>query len=283
MSLTNRAVIFELNISQFIGKKQDKKSSEEITNSKSATRNAASVSKHLFADVKELEDIGKFVSQVRRDFYEKTLPWADNGQRLVPMEIFLELNDWLSTQKVEFFRLVDDFVSKYNDLVSMQSMKLGLLFDPDEYPSAGTIRERFRFSVVCSPVPDSKDFRIEVEQSVKDALMEKYEQAFQERSQQAMRDLWTRLHTQLAAMSERLADESDGKSKIFRNSLVDNAVSLCNLLKDLNVENDPLLEEARQQLQETITGVTPDDLRNNKHIKRDVKARIDSLLANYSW
>lgn len=283
MSLTNRAIIFELNISQFVGKKQDKKSSEEITQNKSATRNAASVSKHLFADVKELDDISKFVSAVRRDFYAKTLPWSDGGQRLVPMEIFLNLNDWLSTKKVEFNLMVDNFVNKYNDLVSMQSLKLGRLFDYTEYPRADQIKEKFKFNVVCLPVPDTNDFRIEVEQSVKNALIEQYEQTYNDRSNQMMKDLWDRLHTQLTAMSDRLTDDTDGKSKIFRDSLVNNAVELCGLLKDLNVTGDSNLEDARTKLEDAINGVSAADLRSNPDIKKDVKSRIDSVLSAYSW
>lgn len=283
MSLTNRAIIFELNISQFVGKKQDKKSSEEITQNKSATRNAASVSKHLFADVKELDDISKFVSAVRRDFYAKTLPWSDGGQRLVPMEIFLNLNDWLSTKKVEFNLMVDNFVNKYNDLVSMQSLKLGRLFDYTEYPRADQIKEKFKFNVVCLPVPDTNDFRIEVEQSVKNALIEQYEQTYNDRSNQMMKDLWDRLHTQLTAMSDRLTDDTDGKSKIFRDSLVNNAVELCGLLKDLNVTGDSNLEDARTKLEDAINGISAADLRSNPDIKKDVKSRIDSVLSAYSW
>lgn len=283
MSLTTRAVIFELNISQFVGKKQDKKSAEEITQAKAAAHNAASVSKHLFADVKELEDISKFVALVRREFYEKTLPWSDSGQRLVPMEIFMILNDWLSTKKVEFEQKVDNFVSKYNDLVNMQSLKLGQLFNHDEYPKADQIKHKFKFNVVCLPVPNADDFRLEVEKSVKDELKEQYNKIYDERSKQLMDDLWKRLHSQLTIISDRLTDDKQGKSKIFRDSLVNNAIELCTLLKDLNVTKNKDLEDARQQLEAAITGITPSELRSNPNIKKDVKTKVDSVLSSYAW
>ena len=63
MSITTSAVLFELNISQFTGRKKDRKVSDEVTTSKSASKDAASVSKHLFAGVKELDDISKFVAK----------------------------------------------------------------------------------------------------------------------------------------------------------------------------------------------------------------------------
>jgi hypothetical protein len=53
-------------------------------------------------------------------------------------------------------------------------------------------------------------------------------------------------------MVDRLSGDD---KKIFRNSLVDNALELTNLLTRLNVTKDPKLEQARQALEQSLVGV----------------------------
>jgi hypothetical protein len=283
MSITTRAVLFELNISQFTGRKIDRKTADEVTKGKSATRNAASVAKYLFADVKELDEINKFTAMVRKEFYIRTLPWSDSGQRLVPMDMFFSLTEWFNGQEVEFNRLVEAFVDKYTTLISAQAFKLGALFDRSEYPDATSIRSKFRFNLVCSPVPEAGDFRVDVEETIAKALAEKYESIYAERTAKATQDLWDRLYEQLRFISDKLSPNEDGTNKIFRDSMVSNAMDLCALLKDLNVLKDPELEKARKALEDTLLGVTPDELRKQNAIKHDVKAQIDSVLSSYGW
>ena len=67
------------------------------------------------------------------------------------------------------------------------------------------------------------------------------------------------------------------KAKVFRDTLVDNAVDLCDLLKKLNITNDPKLESARKELESTLLGVDAGELRRTG-AREEVKARIDRTL-----
>jgi hypothetical protein len=82
-------------------------------------------------------------------------------------------------------------------------------------------------------------------------------------------------------MSERLGTDAEGKKKVFRDTLVDNAVDLCDTLKTLNVTNDSKLEDKRRLLEKALTGVDPNLLRESDGARIEVKKQVDSVLS--SW
>jgi hypothetical protein len=78
-------------------------------------------------------------------------------------------------------------------------------------------------------------------------------------------------------MVERLSGDD---KKIFRNSLVDNAVELTGLLSKLNVTNDPKLEQARVSLEKSIVGVDAQDLRDHKDLRDIVLNKVNAIMDN---
>jgi hypothetical protein len=76
-------------------------------------------------------------------------------------------------------------------------------------------------------------------------------------------------------MIDRLGGE---EKKIFRDSLVDNALELTNLLTKLNVTNDPKLETARQELERLLVGVTADDLRESQGARAVVLNKVNQIM-----
>jgi hypothetical protein len=125
------------------------------------------------------------------------------------------------------------------------------------------------------PVPETNDFRVDVEDDIRAEMKREYEKAYEGRVEVAMSDAWSRLHTTLERMVERLSGDD---KKIFRDSLVTNALDLTSLLTKLNVTNDPKLEQARQSLERSLVGVTPDELRESKGARDEVVARVNQIL-----
>ena len=91
-------------------------------------------------------------------------------------------------------------------------------------------------------------------------------------------------------MSEKLAnadsprlnkDGDENYTQIFRDSLVTNAVELCELLTKLNVTNDPKLENVRKNLESTIAGVSAKELREDDDLRLGVKAEVDKILSMF--
>lgn len=287
--LQNSAMLVDLNISVWTGRKMDKKVADEIDAAKNTKAKAGNYSKHLLAGTKKLEDLQKLVSAIRVWHYEQTLPWSDSGSRLLPMSNFFDYKATLNDYEKQFNELVAEFLTDYDTLVTAAAFQLGDLFDKDDYPTALRVSTKFNMKYVFLPVPEAGDFRVDVGEAGRAELREQYEKFYGDKLNEALQDAWTRLHECVKHMSEKLADsatprmtkEGPNSTQIFRDSLMTNAYDLCSLLTKLNVTNDPKLEQARQGLEAAISGKCADDLRKSDEVRMQTKAKIDEILSYF--
>lgn len=278
------AMLVDLHISVYSGRKQDKATQGEVTTAKgSGSKKAASVYKNLFAECKELDALTKFQARARAEHYRLTLPWNDQGARLLPTAALLEYQQTMGRYKAEFERLVDAFLDKYDTLVAAAAFQLGTLFDRKEYLSRAQVALRFRMESSFTPLPTAGDFRLDVESTVQRELIEQYERRLESKLTQANQDAWTRLHDALLRLSDRLVIEEDGTKRKFHDTMVTGALELCELLTAMNVTRDPELEKARRKVEEILSGVTPKELRDEHSTRVQTKQQVDALLDAFDW
>ena len=282
-NISSSAVLVDLNIATWTARKNDKRVSEEIDAAKNTKARAGNFHKKLFAGNSTLEEMQKFVTQVRTYHYNNTLPWSDSGTRLLVMGRFMEYNTKMREFEAEFVTLKEKFLANYNDMVSAAAFTLAELFNREDYPNPDVIAHKFYFKYEYAPVPQSGDFRIDIGNEGIQELVGRYESQFDARVKTAMQEAWTRLHDCLSRMSERLDFNGDDNKKIFRDSLVDNALELVDMLKCMNITNDPELERSRTQLEQAMFGVSAKELRENSDIREDVKAHVDEILGRMSF
>jgi hypothetical protein len=287
MSISASAVLVDLNISIWTARKLDRKVSEEINVAKNTTTNAGNYSKNLLAGSTTLSDIQKFASGIRNWHATQTLPWSDNGTRMLPMANFMDYKNGLNIRIQTLEQMFNKFFTEYPTLVGDAANKLGSLFDVSEYPDVEDIKAKFKCKYVFSPMPEAGDFRINAENQLKEELAQQYEQEKNDKVNEAMRDAWNRLHEALLHISERMEDVDDGKGnkvhKQFRSTILDNPAELCSLLTKLNVTKDANLEEARKNLERAISNVDVDDLRESESARQEVKQKVDAILKKFDW
>lgn len=282
--IARSGVLVSMNVSLYSGRKQDKRTQAEVVAAKgSGSSRAASVYKNLFTDCKELEAITKFQAKARMKHYQLTLPWNDNGLRLLPTKSLLDYKAEMNRYSEQFDLLVEAFLDKYDNLVAAAAFKLGTLFDRDEYPLREQVARRFRFDIDFTPLPTAGDFRLDVESEVQRELVAQYEKRLQAQVAAAQQDAWSRMYEALTRLKDRLTLDEDGKRKTFHDTTVTNAQELCELLTQLNVTNDPTLEKARRQLEEAIGGVEPKELRKEEGERLIVLAKVNATLDAFDW
>lgn len=278
------AMLVSLNISVYSGRKQDKRTQAEVVAAKnSGSSRAASVYKNLFSDCPELDAISKFQSRARLRHYQLTLPWDDNGQRLLPTKAMFDYKAEMNRYADEFDRLVEAFLDKYDTLVAAAAFKLGTLFDRDEYPTREQVLDKFRFDLAFTPLPTAGDFRLDIESEVQNDLARQYEARMKAQLDAAQHDAWNRLYEALSRIKDRLTLEEDGKRRIFHDTTITNAQELCELLTPLNVTNDPKLETARRMLEDAIGGVNPQELRKEESMRSETLRKVATTLDQFDW
>jgi len=308
IGIASAAMLGSINMSVWEARKQDRKTADEVTSSKGArSKRAATVHKHLFAECPALEAIKSLRGEARQWFNQVTLPWDDNGRRLVTTAQYLAVTDQARRYEQRFNDLVRVFVGTYSTEISKQAFEMGALFDRSEYPPAEEVADKFRFLFTIEPVPTAGDFRVDIGNEAQRELREQYEKAMDQRVAGAVADAWGRVRDQVEWVRERmeavLSHDPDAVEEIktldpdgnvlsvdikkkrrpkLYDSMLEQGLALTDLLKDLNVTNDPRLEDARRQLEAALSRVDIDSLKESPELQRATKAAMEDILDKFS-
>ena len=283
MSITNSSVLVELHMSVWTANKLDRGATAKVTADNSASSRAAKVHKNLMEGSHLLENIASLAAACRKQHLQYTLPWNDGGQRLLPTSYFMDYKTKMNEYRTTFDTLVKEFINAYPALVQTAHNYLGGLFNPDDYPSANEVLSKFNFDLSFSPVPMSGDFRLDVSANELSELAAQYEQHFNARMTEALRDPWDRLHKALATITEKLTDKDDGVKRKYYDSLLGNVHELCGILTHLNVSKDPKLEQARREVEAMLAGTSIEMIRESAVVRAETKAKVDAIIKQFEW
>lgn len=278
-SLSSSAMLVELSISAWTGRKKDKAASKKVTDENGADAAVASVNKTLLSDCEQLINIKRYIGEARNHVhYHFTMPWSDTGIRLLPTEMFFEYQRMVTHYEALIAAEVDSLIDDFEYQKSKASARLGTLFNAEDYPTAESLRDKFSFRVNYMPLPDAGDFRLDIGNEAMREIKDKYEGMYTNKIEQAMQDIWHRVHKSLVAMSSRLGYDDNGKKLIFRDSLIENALDMVDILRKCNVTKDSQMQIMAEKLEDTLRGVTPEGLREDDVYREDTKKSIDDLL-----
>ena len=295
-SISSSAVLVDLNISVWTGRKMDKKVSAEIDADHSTQVRAGNYHKALMAGAQELEAITKYASQMRQWHSQKTLPWSDAGTRLVPTMRLFDYKAELATREREFEHLINEFLIAYDTLVQGAQLRLGSLFKLRDYPPRDVVASKFGMRYVFSPLPTSGDFRVDIGNEGLEELKREFDTQQDRYIQQAMLDVWLRVKDVTERLSNQLRVETTGeverlgkhvfpverKGKLYQSTL-DGALELCEMLRSMNLTEDPELEQVRKNLQMTLQGVDLKELKKDEQVRLSVKSEIDDLISKFNF
>ena len=276
-TLASAAMLVEVNISNWTGRKKDKRASQDVVEQNAAAAGVANVNKKLLADSDSLRAIQQHVTATRAMHTHMTMPWSNSGLRLLPTAQFFKYNEAMTEMQNEFHRLTQAFLDSYNDEVIDVQVKLGDLFSRDDYPTVEALQRKFRMSISYTDVPTG-DFRVALPAEAIAELKANMTANFQNNFETAMNDVWTRLHKALSSMSERLDYTDKENKKVFRDTLVSNVTDMIELLRVCNVTNSTQMEAMANRLDEAMSGVTPDALRDDDYFRAETKAAVDAAI-----
>jgi hypothetical protein len=289
-SMAATAMLSSLNISQWSGYKYDPDASEELALSHGAEKDAARVNKRLVPR-KELEEITQAVGRARRDHEFLTLPWTDDGWRVLPAGTYFEHKDKMQEHKTAVLGAVEKLVCRFEDLVRNQS-RLGTLFRIEDYPGMRDengvlrllfpqeLREKFSFATDVKPLPDANDFRVNIGDEERERLKKQIAESVQASLRASTRDLWQRLYEVVRHMATRMADynaaENDNKPRLYK-SMVTNIVEIVDVLPRLNISGDEELSRMTDTIRRSLL-VDTDELRKSETLRTDTaKAAADIM------
>ena len=277
-ALSERAMLASLNIRRWSPALTDKKITHEVATSHAVSEKRAGKYRKNAIDVKapSFQAVVSAASELRNQHYFYTLPWSQDGARILPSAVFEKYSDEMRKLRLTFDKSVQGFVDDYPRLMLVAKRELNGMYNQADYPT--NIAAKFGVDIAFMPMPDSQDFRASLSESAVSEIKKGIEAELQKTTQLAMHEPYERLYTHISRMVERLSD----KEAIFRDTLVTGLADLCAILPGLNLMGDPQLDDLRKRAESLIANVDPQDLRDVPAVRRDVArkaAEIQSIMA----
>jgi hypothetical protein len=285
-SIKDKAMLVNPHICMWTARKHDRKISDEVAAQHNAQHDAGRYNKLLIAKA-ALAEITRAAGAARAFHVENTVPWADDGARMLPAENYFAYTTTMRELRGSFEAAVAKFCDGYPQYVADARVRLNGMFDEKDYPTAAQINARFAFDVVISPLPDASDFRVSLGEAEETRIRSEIEDRVNAALDGAVRDLWQRVHDCVAHIAERLRaykverDPDTGKDKVsnpFRDSLVTNLRDLVDLLPRLNLTGDPSLAAMRDKLAAQLAPHEPQALRDSEALREQVARTAEDIL-----
>src|ERR1700747_1073928 len=140
--ITERAMLAAVHVSIWTAVKHDRKVSRDVANQHSTHESAGRYNKQLLRGAERLDALRTLACKIRH-FYKITLPWSDEGYRLLPAHFYFELTTQMREFERAFFQSVDEFLEVYPSYIEQVRPELNGLFREEDYPSAEKLREKF--------------------------------------------------------------------------------------------------------------------------------------------
>lgn len=272
-SIVNNCMIANLQIGIWTGHRLDREASARLTQEANADSDAARVNKHLIAKA-ALQPIVSAASSVRHHFYLNTLPWKDNGDRLLTRALYTDFMSAHNQLADAFKAEVDKFVTlTYPQAVAHAEFRMGDLFNPTDYMSQDAVARKFYIGLDIDAVTEANDFRVDLEKAELTEVRKAMQEAMQSRLTRAMQDVWTRVEERLQHFADKM-----GSDEAFRRSTLENLEEIANLIPALNIVNDPRLDLIGEEIKAVLVGHDPKVLRKNKEVRAEVAEEAQRIM-----
>ena len=279
MSIQNDCMIVNLQIGVWLGYKADKEESRKVTEANGADADAARVNKHIIPK-EDMKNITAAGNQVRTHFYCNTLPWKDNGDRLLTRKRYMAFIETHEKLVGNFKDAVDEFVDVlYPRAVARAEFRMGTLFKEDDYPQPRDLKRKFyaNLDIDAVTMPEMLKGCFDDKEAYEKAKADA-EAAMTARTVKAVGSLWGELNGMLSHFANKLSDENS----IFRDSTITNLQELVDMMPDLNFTNDPNLTRIASEIERTLLGYTPKDLRKQDKIRKTAAEDAARILEEMS-
>jgi len=295
-SLSSKAMLCTISISAWSGYKYDREASEEIAEIHGAEKDSGRFNKRLVPR-KDLKEITQIIGLARRDHEFVTLPWSDNGFRVLPATAYMDHTETMRLRAAEFKAAVSRLLTGFEDLVTKQS-RLGTLFKVEDYPGMRDeggklrfafpeeLRSRFSFETKVLPLPDADDFRVSIGDEDRERIKRQIAESLQASLRVGTRELWQRLYKVVSHMSARMSEYNsaeDGKKPKLYDSMITNVVEIVDVLPKLNIAGDTELDRMAGEVRSSLL-VIPQELRKSETLRSDTAraaANIAQRMAAY--
>lgn len=278
-SLEEKAMLVRLQLGQWTARRQSKIGTKKVQDEFKLASGQALVTKALVAN-NALATINSKLNYASSWFKSHTLPWTDDGYRILSSAGYTEFMSVMRAIKADVLAEIDKVSDNYEAIKAEAMLALngpiesGGLYDEADYPS--NIRDKYRFDVTIQPIPKRQDFRVT---GISDEALEEIEKQIEERyksaESNAMKEVYDRVYEVMTKVYEAFSNPEAN----FQDSKIDNVTELMEMLPKLNIAGDKNLDQMRKVIETKICTLNPRELRIDINARKTAADDARKILA----
>lgn len=276
--IQERAMIVGFHQGKWGAKVQDKEAEAHIKNLYQSKGDVGTFYKKLMPDY--VKDINKLYAEAYKFHTETTVPYNDNGERFILNRFYF---DYL--QKMKGFQSkvnvkLQEMIGKYAEALKDDEVRMNKGFKQADYPTAEELVHKYRFHLDVQRIPDNNELfnDLEADEEQKKLLEEikaEKDKEFAEKMETAMKSAWKRVYDVVKHMEKTL---SNPNARVH-SSVVDNINELLDILPQLNINNDPKMEELANEIRNNLANAyRVEVLRDSPHYRDATAKKADEIL-----
>lgn len=242
-TLPERALTVRVRISRYRPYKFDEEATREVRE-RAGVKDAGRFNKRLLAGCTELNCCNRAFDRVYDYVLKNTLPWLDDGQRVLPIETVRDFSGELEKLIMEAKQTVADLKRAWPELVEADLYRLGSLGRRSDYPPADIMESKWHISVLYQPIATSFDFRSAMPEGAEDTLDEALREAEENCSVYLLRELLDPVQK----IAEKLAEPHSSVTP----AMLRNMDELCERVRRLNFSRDRAVATMADDLQVAV-------------------------------
>lgn len=223
-----------------------------------------------------LNPIRAVISRARKDLERNALPFPITGLTLVPKERIAAVEEILDRHRSDFRQEVERFIEGYEEARELARRSLGDLFSDFDYPPL--IREKFGFDWRYLALETPGKYQI-LSPEIYERERAKFQNMMEETRQLATAALRQEFSECVSHMVERLTSDPEGKSKVFKNCMVEKVHAFLDSFSGRNLFQDHELADLVEQARSVLHGVDPDEIRENVWLKHRIADQMSKVKA----
>ena len=281
MSILENAMLVTVSINMWDGRRLDRAASRKVTEDHHAhDDNALRVNK-LLCSKEAMQPFMTAASAIRTHHKDKTLPWRDQGARLLPRKLYMPFMEKHGELTEAYMDAAKAFCFEaYTAEIDRAMFRLGTAFNQNDYEQPDVLIRRFGATLDIDAINDPADFRVQMEEDQVERIREDIEAKVNRRVEDAVAHVWQRVEKTVTHFVKRMNSqtETEGRRSPLHATTLTNLKELVEALPAMNITGDKRLDKLAKRLEKTLCGYEITDLKGKPENCEQAAAAAQTIM-----
>lgn len=273
--IQDKAILVSLTVKEPSGSKKDREAAEAVEREFDTASGSGSFSKALFGE--SLREYSRAKGKIRDYFNSRTLPWGENGIRILPSASLFKFREDVEGFKKTLAEEAEKVVDALPEIKAAAMVRLGKLYRETEFPTPAQLRAKLGIRVKFYPLPNTTDFRVTLSMQEKAILEEQLRETLEDTQKAATADLLKRMSERVKGLLLTL-----DKDKAPKEETLKRALDLCQSCKELNLWGDPEITRNVGEIEKTLSGKTEAALSQSSVERKVLSTSLQEVMEKMS-